>query len=99
MIFGSVLNITTILSLSCLQTPDQCEDESTSHPPPIIQYGHQNQTLMLNDMAILPCQATGRLPVVINWMKDDMLLDLNSSDYKNRYRQQSMGTLQISDLK
>jgi len=50
-------------------------------------------------MAILPCQATGRLPVVINWMKDDMLLDLNSSDYKNRYRQQSMGTLQISDLK
>nr|CAD2195935.1 unnamed protein product [Meloidogyne enterolobii] len=73
--------------------------DATSHPPPIIQYGHQNQTLMLNDMAILPCQATGRLPVVINWMKDDMPLNLNSSDYKNRYRQQSMGTLQISDLK
>lgn len=73
--------------------------DATSHPPPIIQYGHQNQTLMLNDMAILPCQATGRLPVTINWMKDDMPLNLNSTDYKNRYRQQSMGTLQISDLK
>jgi hypothetical protein len=70
---------------------------ATSHPPPIIQYGHQNQTLMLNDMAILPCQATGRLPVLITWIKND--IPLNLSDYKNRYRQQSMGTLQISDLK
>jgi len=54
---------------------------------------------MLNDMAILPCQATGRVPAQITWLKNGQELDLNSTDNKGRYRQLSVGTLQISDLK
>lgn len=54
---------------------------------------------MLNDMAILPCQATGRVSVQISWLKDGRELDLESAENKGRYRQLSIGTLQISDLK
>jgi hypothetical protein len=123
MVFGTVLNLATTLSLSCLHHPDQCANRSnklsyllkkindlylnltnqilasSSYPPPIIQYGHQNQTLMINDMAIMPCQATGRVPAKITWLKDGLELDLNATDHKGRYRQLPVGTLQISDLK
>lgn len=74
-------------------------DATSSYPPPIIQYGHQNQTLMLNDMAILPCQATGRSKFTIAWLKNGVELQLNGSDLEGRYRQLPVGTLQISDLK
>ncbi|KAI1732012.1 immunoglobulin i-set domain-containing protein [Ditylenchus destructor] len=73
-----------------------------SYPPPVIQYGHQNQTLMVNDMAVMPCQATSRVPAHITWLKDGQLLNITSGDQTDdgsRYRQLVTGTLQISDLK
>ncbi|KAL3095301.1 hypothetical protein niasHS_007400 [Heterodera schachtii] len=74
-------------------------DGNSTYPPPIIQYGHQNQTLMFSDMAILPCQATGRVPVRITWLRDGKELDLDAMQHKGRYRQLPVGTLQITDLK
>uniref|UniRef100_A0A914HZI1 Uncharacterized protein n=1 Tax=Globodera rostochiensis TaxID=31243 RepID=A0A914HZI1_GLORO len=74
-------------------------DASTTYPPPIIQYGHQNQTLMFSDMAILPCQATGRVPVRTVWLRDGKELGLDEIQHKGRYRQLPVGTLQITDLK
>lgn len=65
-------------------------------------YGHQNQTLMVGDMAILPCQASGRIDPSITWFKDNEQLKLSSAenDYPtSRFRQLSTGTLQISYLK
>jgi hypothetical protein len=54
---------------------------------------------MLNDIAIMPCQTTGRVAVKINWLKNGLEMDFNASDYKGRYRQLPVGTLQIADLR
>lgn len=67
-----------------------------AHPPPIIEYGHQNQTLPIGTSAILPCQASGRTPPRISWVFNGKPLDPSSD---NRYSQHSTGSLHIADLK
>uniref|UniRef100_A0A915DVL4 Uncharacterized protein n=1 Tax=Ditylenchus dipsaci TaxID=166011 RepID=A0A915DVL4_9BILA len=104
MVFGTVLSLTTTLSLSCYYHPDQCPNNTAttnpSYPPPVIQYGHQNQTLMVNDMAIMPCQAISRVPATITWLKNGELLNLSSAEDGSGSRLQQLvtGTLRISDL-
>ena len=39
-------------------------------PPPIIAMGPANQTLPINTIAILPCQASGNPRPTISWFKD-----------------------------
>lgn len=53
-------------------------------------------------MAVLPCQASGRIDPSIAWFKDNEQLKFNSAgnDYSDsRFRQLSTGSLQISFLK
>ena len=39
-------------------------------PPPIIAMGPANQTLPINTIAILPCQASGHPKPTISWFKN-----------------------------
>uniref|UniRef100_A0A1I7ZAG1 Down syndrome cell adhesion molecule-like protein Dscam2 n=1 Tax=Steinernema glaseri TaxID=37863 RepID=A0A1I7ZAG1_9BILA len=103
MVFGAVLSLTTTLSLSCFYNASLCINGTdlpgqgtVINPPPIIQHGHSNQTLMLGSTAILPCQATGRIAPHISWLRNGR--PLNFEFYGNRYQQLSTGSLQISDL-
>ncbi|RCN48395.1 fibronectin type III domain protein [Ancylostoma caninum] len=95
MVFGSFLSLTSALSL-CLNGTN-CNDGSVlAQPPPVIEYGHQNQTLMVGSSATLPCQASGRTPPRISWLLDGNTVDTTKD---NRYSQHSSGSLHIADLK
>lgn len=64
-------------------------------PPPTIEHGHQNQTLMVGSSAILPCQASGKPTPGISWLRDGLPIDITDS----RISQHSTGSLHIADLK
>lgn len=64
-------------------------------PPPVIRVGPANQTLALNSLAMLPCQASDVPPATIQWVKDGVLL---SSTHNARLTLLDSGTLQLSDL-
>ncbi|VDM51645.1 unnamed protein product [Angiostrongylus costaricensis] len=102
MVFGSFLSLTSALSL-CLNGTNcgnLCITTFFSailvQPPPVIEYGHQNQTLMVGSSATLPCQASGRAPPRITWLLDGNLVDTTKD---NRYSQHSSGSLHIADLR
>ncbi|TMS37275.1 hypothetical protein L596_004245 [Steinernema carpocapsae] len=101
MVFGTVLSLTTTLSLTCIYNASLCVNGTNPqaavlNPPPIIQHGHSNQTLMLGSTAILPCQASGRVPPHISWLRNGKVLNFDL--YVSRYTQLNTGSLQISDL-
>ncbi|CAI5454605.1 unnamed protein product [Caenorhabditis angaria] len=64
-------------------------------PPPTIEYGHQNQTLMVGASALMPCQASGKPSPRILWFRDGSPIDTSDS----RISQHSTGSLHIADLK
>ena len=66
-------------------------------PPPIIEHGPQNQTLMLNDMAMLPCRVIGRITPEVTWLHDGKLIDFDESN--SRFELLSTGALRITRLK
>uniref|UniRef100_A0A0N5BC31 Roundabout homolog 2 n=1 Tax=Strongyloides papillosus TaxID=174720 RepID=A0A0N5BC31_STREA len=73
----------------------------SGNPPPLIKYGHMNQTLLVSGNALLPCQATGNSPLVINWLKDGNVIELQDTknpSYDERFRQLPSGSLQIFNL-
>ncbi|CAJ0945089.1 unnamed protein product, partial [Mesorhabditis belari] len=92
--FGTFLSLTSALSM-CSMNGTNCIDGLSTHPPPIIELGHVNQTIMVGSSAILPCQAAGRTPPAISWLKDGIALDIGASD---RFSQHSSGSLQIAEL-
>ena len=135
MVFNIFLNLTTALSLSCLNNPLGCSNESELYfyikllnsvhslkvkeqlleiylrlennisflagtnvfPPPIIEHGPQNQTLMLNDMAMLPCRVIARITPEITWLHDGKPIDFNEPS--SRFELLSTGALRITRLK
>ncbi|VIO86199.1 Uncharacterized protein BM_BM7465 [Brugia malayi] len=100
MVFGTVLSLTTTLSLSCLYGPPYCINGTLpSHPPPIIEHGHSNQTLMVGASAILPCAASGRSIPQISWLKNGEQINLEDVNFETRFKQLSSGSLQIDELK
>ena len=61
-------------------------------PPPIITMGPANQTLPINTIAILPCQASGEPKPIIGWYRNgNQIIDNESS----RMNVQKSGTLII----
>ena len=61
-------------------------------PPPIIDEGPQNQTLLINHEAMLRCRPRGDPQPVITWFKDGRRLNTDDS----RLIQTTTGMLQIS---
>ncbi|MCP9266324.1 Roundabout-like protein 2 [Dirofilaria immitis] len=59
-----------------------------SYPPPIIEHGHSNQTLMVGASALLPCAANGR-----------SIPQIKDVNFETRFKQLSSGSLQIEELK
>ena len=61
-------------------------------PPPIITMGPANQTLPINTVAILPCQASGEPKPTIGWYRNgNVIVDSESS----RTNVKASGTLII----
>ncbi|VDM99308.1 unnamed protein product [Thelazia callipaeda] len=98
MVFGTVLSLTTTLSLSCLYGTPYCINGTLPlYPPPVIEHGHCNQTLMVGASALLPCSASGRSIPQISWLKNGEPIDFEN--FEIHLKQLSTGSLQIDDLK
>ena len=63
-------------------------------PPPIIAIGPANQTLPVNTIAVLPCQASGNPKPEISWLKAGRPL-LGTADHTSRIMVEPSGTLVI----
>lgn len=67
----------------------------TDRPPPIIRQGPANQTLGVDSVALLKCQASGEPVPTISWLKDGVSL-LGKDP---RMSLQELGSLQIKNIK
>lgn len=67
----------------------------TDRPPPIIRQGPSNQTLGVDSVALLKCQASGDPIPSISWLKDGVSL-LGKDP---RMSLQELGSLQIKNIK
>lgn len=67
----------------------------TDRPPPIIRQGPSNQTLGVDSVALLKCQASGDPIPSISWLKDGVSL-LGKDP---RMSLQELGSLQIRGIK
>ncbi|XP_076002548.1 roundabout homolog 2 [Genypterus blacodes] len=70
-------------------------DVLTDRPPPIIRQGPSNQTLVVDSVALLKCQASGDPIPSISWLKDGVSL-LGKDP---RMSLQELGSLQIKSVK
>ncbi|XP_027135940.1 roundabout homolog 2 isoform X9 [Larimichthys crocea] len=70
-------------------------DVLTDRPPPIIRQGPSNQTLGVDSVAMLKCQASGDPIPSISWLKDGVSL-LGKDP---RMSLQELGSLQIKNVK
>uniref|UniRef100_A0A3Q2SQM3 Roundabout, axon guidance receptor, homolog 2 (Drosophila) n=1 Tax=Fundulus heteroclitus TaxID=8078 RepID=A0A3Q2SQM3_FUNHE len=69
-------------------------DVLTDRPPPIIRQGPSNQTLGVDSVALLKCQASGDPIPSVSWLKDGVSLLGKDS----RMSLQQLGSLQIKNL-
>lgn len=67
----------------------------TDRPPPIIRQGPANQTLGVDSVALLKCQASGEPVPTISWLKDGVSL-LGKDP---RVSLQEPGSLQIKNIR
>lgn len=72
-----------------------CSTVLTDRPPPIIRQGPSNQTLGVDSVALLKCQASGDPIPSISWLKDGVSL-LGKDP---RMSLQELGSLQIKNIK
>ncbi|KAI1893574.1 hypothetical protein AGOR_G00125120 [Albula goreensis] len=70
-------------------------DVLTDRPPPIIRQGPANQTLGVDGVALLKCQASGDPIPTISWLKDG--ISLLGKD--PRMSLQELGSLQIKNIR
>ena len=62
-------------------------------PPPIIRVGPANQTLPVDTLAILPCEASGSPQPAVSWMKN--VEPISALQYDPRISINGTGTLKI----
>lgn len=72
-----------------------CPAVLTDRPPPIIRQGPSNQTLGVDTVALLKCQASGDPIPSVSWLKDGVSL-LGKDP---RMSLQELGSLQIKNIK
>jgi len=92
---AAINSITSVFRQAILLVTDK--PGTNIFPPPIIEHGPQNQTLMLNDMAMLPCKVIGRITPEVTWLHDGKLIDFDESN--SRFELLSTGALRITRLK
>jgi hypothetical protein len=78
-----------------LTRPTASSPVLTDRPPPIIRQGPSNQTLGVDSVALLKCQASGDPIPSISWLKDGVSL-LGKDP---RMSLQELGSLQIRSVK
>ena len=66
-------------------------------PPPIIKVGPANQTLPVNSVAILPCEASGSPSPTVSWMKN--VEPISGLQYDPRITISDPGSLKIESNK
>ena len=66
-------------------------------PPPIIRVGPANQTLPVNTLAILPCEASGSPQPTVSWMKNAE--PISAQQYDPRITINGTGSLKIESKK
>ena len=66
-------------------------------PPPIIRVGPANQTLPVNTLAILPCEASGSPQPSVSWMKN--AVPISAIQYDPRITINGTGSLKIESNK
>ena len=66
-------------------------------PPPIIRVGPANQTLPVNTLAILPCEASGSPQPSVSWMKNSV--PISAIQYDPRITINGTGSLKIESNK
>nr|XP_057935109.1 roundabout homolog 2 isoform X5 [Doryrhamphus excisus] len=81
----------SILAKAQLEVTDVLSDR----PPPIIRQGPSNQTLGVDSVALLKCQASGDPIPSVSWLKDGVSL-LGKDP---RMSLQELGSLQIKNIK
>ncbi|XP_051933639.1 roundabout homolog 2 isoform X2 [Hippocampus zosterae] len=81
----------SILAKAQLEVTDVLSDR----PPPIIRQGPSNQTLGVDGVALLKCQASGEPIPSVSWLKDGVSL-LGKDP---RMSLQELGSLQITNVK
>ncbi|XP_049582119.1 roundabout homolog 2 isoform X10 [Syngnathus scovelli] len=81
----------SILAKAQLEVTDVLSDR----PPPVIRQGPSNQTLGMDGVALLKCQASGDPIPSVSWLKDG--ISLLGKD--PRMSLQELGSLQITNLK
>ncbi|XP_077421337.1 roundabout homolog 2 isoform X13 [Vanacampus margaritifer] len=81
----------SILAKAQLEVTDVLSDR----PPPIIRQGPSNQTLGVDSVALLKCQAAGEPIPSVSWLKDGVSL-LGKDP---RMSLQELGSLQITNMK
>ncbi|XP_037124494.1 roundabout homolog 2 isoform X5 [Syngnathus acus] len=81
----------SILAKAQLEVTDVLSDR----PPPVIRQGPSNQTLGMDSVALLKCQASGDPIPSVSWLKDG--ISLLGKD--PRMSLQELGSLQITNLK
>ena len=85
----SVFSVAGSLATKAYLEVTALEDE----PPPIIRIGPANQTLPVNTLAILPCEASGNPTPTISWMKNGV--SLIALHHDPRFSLNQTGTLKI----
>ncbi|XP_061537063.1 roundabout homolog 2 isoform X2 [Phycodurus eques] len=81
----------SILAKAQLEVTDVLSDR----PPPVIRQGPSNQTLAVDGVALLKCQASGDPIPSVSWLKDGVSL-LGKDP---RMSLQELGSLQITNIK
>ncbi|XP_061637143.1 roundabout homolog 2 isoform X6 [Phyllopteryx taeniolatus] len=81
----------SILAKAQLEVTDVLSDR----PPPVIRRGPSNQTLAVDGVALLKCQASGDPIPSVSWLKDGVSL-LGKDP---RMSLQELGSLQITNIK
>ncbi|KAL4608511.1 hypothetical protein GN956_G24707 [Arapaima gigas] len=82
------LNIAgSVITKALLEVTDVVSDR----PPPVIRQGPVNQTVPVDEMVTLSCEAAGTPAPTILWRKDGALV----STHDSRIKQQDTGALQI----
>ncbi|XP_072048586.1 roundabout homolog 2-like [Amphiura filiformis] len=97
--YSNVGSVKARAFLRVILPPDHQRPAPTGQPPPIIQYGPSNQTLVIGTEAIFLCQASGTPEPTIEWTNDGEPVEFSTQRYVSRFSILESGALQVASLR